>query len=238
MSAVPTSPNVRITHPQYTWIPVSRESPESSASRMAVRTIVDGPQMGTENGPETARSISVGRFRPVAVSCVIIAAFRGPFCDFAESGQFGAPGRTRTCDPRLRRAVALLRSGFRSSELRRYPRELPTPTDRQTNGSDQPCPPATLAAPPPPSRRPQDRRRADRARFESRCAPGRSASGAPRRDVSSACRAQPGCRTPRRAQHGTDRGHLPSASARQRFSSRQRTSGALLTKIQYLLRNN
>ena len=30
------------------------------------------------NGPETARSISVGRFRPVAVSDGIVAEFRGP----------------------------------------------------------------------------------------------------------------------------------------------------------------
>src|ERR1035437_7020578 len=38
----------------------------------------------------------------------------------------GAPGRTRTCDPRLRRAVSYVRSGFPSSMLRRYPRDLPT----------------------------------------------------------------------------------------------------------------
>src|ERR1039458_4489472 len=38
----------------------------------------------------------------------------------------GAPGRTRTCDPRLRRAVVLLRSRFVLSDLGRYPRELPT----------------------------------------------------------------------------------------------------------------
>ena len=39
------------------------------------------------NGPETARSISVGRFRPVAATGVIADEFRGLFCDFAESGQ-------------------------------------------------------------------------------------------------------------------------------------------------------
>jgi hypothetical protein len=38
----------------------------------------------------------------------------------------GAPGRTRTCDPRLRRPVARFRSAFLSSHLRRYPRDLPT----------------------------------------------------------------------------------------------------------------
>ena len=56
------------------------------------------------NGPETAKSISVGRFRPVAVSGGIVARIpRMRFRDFAKSGQIGAPGRTRTCDPRLRR---------------------------------------------------------------------------------------------------------------------------------------
>lgn len=44
-------------------------------------------------------------FRPVAVSGGIVAEFRGPIRDFAISGQIGAPGRTRTCDPRLRRPV-------------------------------------------------------------------------------------------------------------------------------------
>jgi hypothetical protein len=57
------------------------------------------------NGPETAKSISVGRFRPVAVSRGIVAEFRGPVSDSANSGQIGAPGRGRTCDPRLRRPM-------------------------------------------------------------------------------------------------------------------------------------
>ena len=50
--------------------------------------------------------------------------FLGANRDLAKSGQFGAPGRTRTCDPRLRRAVVLLRSRFVLSDLGRYPREV------------------------------------------------------------------------------------------------------------------
>ena len=57
------------------------------------------------NWRETAESISVGRFRPVAVSGAIAALFRGPNLRLEKSGQIGAPGRTRTFDPRLRRPV-------------------------------------------------------------------------------------------------------------------------------------
>jgi hypothetical protein len=53
------------------------------------------------NGPETARSISVGRFRPVAVSGCIVAEFHGLICDCANSLGNGAPAATRTRDPGL-----------------------------------------------------------------------------------------------------------------------------------------
>src|SRR4051812_4841086 len=54
---------------------------------------------------ETAESISVGRFRPVAVSGGIVAEFRGQIRDCANSLGNGAPAATRTRDPRLRRPV-------------------------------------------------------------------------------------------------------------------------------------
>ena len=65
------------------------------------------PRVGgcLRSAPRTAKSISVGRFRPVAERSLVVVAFRGPCSDFAESGQIGAPGRTRTCDPWLRRPV-------------------------------------------------------------------------------------------------------------------------------------
>ena len=57
------------------------------------------------NAPETARSISFGRLRPVAVNGAIVAELRGSFRRLAKCGLESAPGRTRTCDPRLRRPV-------------------------------------------------------------------------------------------------------------------------------------
>ena len=57
------------------------------------------------NAPETAKSISVGRFRPVGMCGARVAEFRRPIRTSAKSGQIGAPGRTRTFDPRLRRPV-------------------------------------------------------------------------------------------------------------------------------------
>ena len=56
------------------------------------------------NGPETAKSISVGRFLPVAVSGASVAAFFVLTAKSANSLGNGAPGRARTFDPRLRRA--------------------------------------------------------------------------------------------------------------------------------------
>ena len=55
------------------------------------------------NGAQTAKSISVGRFRPVAVSGGVVAGFRGPIRGYANSLGNGAPAATRTRDPRLRR---------------------------------------------------------------------------------------------------------------------------------------
>ena len=74
------------------------------------------------NWPEIAISISVGRFRPVAVIGALAAEFRGRSLQLAESGQFGAPGRTRTCDPRLRRpSVHALKTGLNSRIPSRRP---------------------------------------------------------------------------------------------------------------------
>jgi hypothetical protein len=50
-------------------------------------------------------------------------------CDPQILARKSAPDRTRTCDPRLRRAVACGGTGFHGSDLRRYPRGLPTRSD-------------------------------------------------------------------------------------------------------------
>jgi hypothetical protein len=57
------------------------------------------------NAPDIAKSISLGRFRPVGVSGGMSPKYQVRIRAFARSGQKSAPDRTRTCDPRLRRPV-------------------------------------------------------------------------------------------------------------------------------------
>ena len=70
---------------------------------------MDGDEIGrsqtAECWREFAKSISVGRFRPVEVSGGTSARIDGPVRGCANSLGNGAPGRIRTFDPRLRRPV-------------------------------------------------------------------------------------------------------------------------------------
>jgi hypothetical protein len=96
---------VSIFSNKWAYSPISRRSSNRrAAEKSSRRSVADGASEWRRRGPvETESSISVriDRIR------------RNEKADAKESGQIGAPGRARTCDPRLRRpCVQGLKTGL------------------------------------------------------------------------------------------------------------------------------